>query len=46
MEYKYRMTCDCGASAGYNNTESTVVYVDTLRTLRAKCTCPQEVGGI
>tara|TARA_R100001463_G_scaffold44068_5_gene91687 strand:- start:1482 stop:1622 length:141 start_codon:yes stop_codon:yes gene_type:complete len=46
MEYKYKMTCDCGASAGYNNVESTVVYVDTLRTLRARCICPQEVGGI
>tara|TARA_R110002012_G_scaffold54321_2_gene139378 strand:- start:9840 stop:9980 length:141 start_codon:yes stop_codon:yes gene_type:complete len=46
MEYKYRMTCDCGATAGYNDIVSTVTYVDTIRTLKARCTCPQEVGGI
>tara|TARA_Y100000004_G_C8778182_1_gene353758 strand:- start:217 stop:357 length:141 start_codon:yes stop_codon:yes gene_type:complete len=46
MEYKYYMTCVCGAKAGYNDINNTVGWVDVHRTLRARCTCEIDNGGI
>ena len=46
MEYRYYMTCVCGAKAGYNDISNSVGWVDVHRTLRARCTCETDNGGI